>query len=152
MTHVCTGSHSNCRLWKNCLSGVDKLKKLLGSDHSGVCAPKEKLELSISVLSLDPPPPWPALLKIQTGIFVSKWKGHFNDIEEISTQCLGYCVTQSKRDNWSTVAGSQDVWRMTHSIPYSLTTSPFQHYIAQQRVDRANSYPPELEHLLLKNI
>lgn len=26
--------------------GVDKLKKLLGSDHSGVCAPKEKLELS----------------------------------------------------------------------------------------------------------
>lgn len=46
MTHTCTGSHLKCRLWKNCLSGVDKLNKLLGSDHSGVCAPKEKLELS----------------------------------------------------------------------------------------------------------
>lgn len=50
------GSHLNCRLWKT--NSVTRMWTtvwmMLGSDHCGVCAPKEKLELSKRSLLFGP--------------------------------------------------------------------------------------------------
>lgn len=52
----CPGPHLNCRLWKTRVTQMwtNCLTKMLGSDHCGVCAPKEKLELSKLSLLVGP--------------------------------------------------------------------------------------------------
>lgn len=113
---------------------------------------KEKLELSkLSLL-------WTAtaltsIHKIQIWRFVSrKWKDIFVTLKKWVHKDLG-SLWFPVRGQWTDCCWkSQNVWRKTRFIPFSLTTSPFQHYIAQQRVDRADSYSPELEHLMSKTL
>lgn len=151
----CPSPDLSCRLWKTRVTQMwtNCLTKMLGSDHCGVCAPKEKLELSKLSLLVGPSPPWPARSKDSNLKFCVKMKKTF--FWHWRNECIilwVFCDSQWEGQLTECCWRSQDLWRMTRSIPYSLTTSPFQHYIAQQRVDRANSYPPELEHLLSKNI
>lgn len=152
----CPGPHLNCRLWKTRVTQMwtNCLTKMLGSDHCGVCAPKEKLELSKLSLLVGPSTTLTSTFKrFESEVLCQNEKDIF--FWHWRNECIilwVFCDSQWEGQLTECCWRSQDLWRMTRSIPYSLTTSPFQHYIAQQRVDRANSYPPELEHLLSKNI
>lgn len=153
MTHTDVRvSHLNCRLKKTKLLRCGQTEKDAGKWPLWGVLPRRNWNCQNAVSSLDPLPPWPACSKDSSLMFCVKMKRTF--LWHRRNKCIMLwvlCDTQWEGQR-STVAGEARMCGEWHALfPAPLLPHLFQHYIAQQRVDRANSYPPELEHLS-KNI